>query len=97
MVEVRQHADGRTAIRLEAPMDDILKGEYDWVSFKFGAKPQQHLSTEPLTHEEVRDWTILVPAGQCAAEARSRLGRAAEDLRNRAKPDGTRNQDRTSK
>lgn len=61
LVEVRQHADGRTAVRIPAPIDDVTKGECPWMAISFFGEPQSYLNVELLTDDEVRDWTPLGP------------------------------------
>lgn len=97
MVEVRQHTDGRTAVRTPHTIDDPVKGDCDWIAFSFYSETDARLKPiELLTHEDVRNWTLLAPAGQCGFEARDRFARYAAALRDRANPDGTRKQGRTS-
>lgn len=58
-VEVRQHADGRVAMRLPEPVDDVTKGLCHWMAFGFGTEPQHHLNVALLTDDEVKrdGWT----------------------------------------
>jgi hypothetical protein len=62
MNDVRQHPDGRTALRIPVPIDDVTKGECPWLAISFIGEPQSHLHVELLTDDEVHDWTPLGPA-----------------------------------
>lgn len=58
MVEVRQHPDGRTAVRVPVTVDDVVKGDCDWLSVDFTTGT---LYVQLLTEAEVTDWTPLAP------------------------------------
>jgi len=58
VTEVRQAPDGRTALRIPATVDDLGKGDCDWLEVGW---PDGMLTVTLLTHVEVADWTPLVP------------------------------------
>ncbi|NUR80777.1 MAG: HigA family addiction module antidote protein [Dermatophilaceae bacterium] len=56
MVEVRQHADGTTAVRMPNTVDDVVKGDCNWTAISW---PDGILIVRLLTDDEVSDWKPL--------------------------------------
>lgn len=53
MVEVRQHTDGRVALRTPHVIDDIRKGDCNWMVIEYYSPTDARIRIDLLTDDEV--------------------------------------------